>query len=125
LKAATQSTVAGRVNAWVRLVSVIEHGYDDDIYEYANDLYCRNWIHEAWLLLEDHVVQLESRLSNAARRNPGVGRSLTALLAVARDEAVERRERAFRLCLCAGQWLAVACGRVEVDEVAVGVAEQH
>jgi hypothetical protein len=45
LKATTQSTVAERVNAWVRLVSVIEHGYDDDIYEYANDLYCRNWIH--------------------------------------------------------------------------------
>jgi hypothetical protein len=22
------------------------------------DLYCRNWLHEAWLLLYDHIVQL-------------------------------------------------------------------
>ena len=38
-------------------------------------------------------------------------------------EAVERRERAFRLCPCAGQWLAVGWGRVEVDQVAVGVGK--
>jgi hypothetical protein len=46
------------VNAWAALVSVIEHGYSDDIYEYSNDLYCRNWLHEAWLLLDEHIVLL-------------------------------------------------------------------
>jgi len=51
-------TVTERVNAWAGLVSLVERGYDDDIYEYTNDLYCRNWLHEAWLLLDDHVVQL-------------------------------------------------------------------
>ncbi|MEW2275426.1 hypothetical protein [Streptomyces griseofuscus] len=39
-------------------MSAIERGYGDDIYEYTNDLYCRNWLHEAWLLLDEHVVQL-------------------------------------------------------------------
>lgn len=51
-------TVTERVHAWAALVSVIERGYGDDIYEYTNDLYCRNWLYEAWLLLDDHVVQL-------------------------------------------------------------------
>ncbi|MBT2470047.1 hypothetical protein J7E97_19745 [Streptomyces sp. ISL-66] len=51
-------TVTERVNAWAVLVSSVERGYRDDIYEYTNDLYCRNWLHEAWLLLPDHVVQL-------------------------------------------------------------------
>ncbi|MEU6251135.1 hypothetical protein [Streptomyces sp. NPDC047043] len=51
-------TVAERVNAWAALVGVIECGYGDDIYEYTNDLSCRNWLHEAWLLLDEHIVQL-------------------------------------------------------------------
>lgn len=54
----TAFTVAERVNAWASLVSVIERGYEDDIDEYTNDLYCRNWLHEAWLLLDEHIVQL-------------------------------------------------------------------
>ncbi|MGM0348760.1 hypothetical protein [Streptomyces sp. Adlamb9] len=54
----TAFTVAERVNAWAALVSVVERGYDDDIYEYTNDLYCRNRLHEAWLLLDEHIVQL-------------------------------------------------------------------
>lgn len=54
----TAFTVAERVNAWAALVSAIERGYGDDIYEYTNDLYCRNWLHEAWLLLDEHIVQL-------------------------------------------------------------------
>ncbi|MBX7467050.1 hypothetical protein K1Y80_13260 [Streptomyces sp. MAG02] len=54
----TAFTVTERVNAWASLVSVIERGYGDDIYEYTNDLYCRNWLHEAWLLLDEHIVQL-------------------------------------------------------------------
>jgi hypothetical protein len=39
-------------------VSAIERGYDDDTCEYTNDLYCRNWLHEAWPLPDDHVGQL-------------------------------------------------------------------
>ena len=46
------------MNAWAALVSAIERGYSDDIYEYTNDLYCRNWLHEAWILLDEHIVQL-------------------------------------------------------------------
>ncbi|MFI9461646.1 hypothetical protein [Streptomyces xiamenensis] len=51
-------TVADMVNAWAALVSAVERGYGDDIDEFTNDLSCRNWLHEAWLLLEDHIVQL-------------------------------------------------------------------
>ncbi|MEY7975894.1 hypothetical protein AB8O53_06125 [Streptomyces pilosus] len=51
-------TVADRVDAWAALVRVIERGYDDDIDEYINDLYCRNWLNEAWLLLDEHIVQM-------------------------------------------------------------------
>ncbi|MCS0603515.1 hypothetical protein NX794_20185 [Streptomyces sp. LP11] len=54
----TAFTVAERVNAWAALVSSIERGYGDDVCEYTNGLYCRNWLHEAWLLLDEHVVQL-------------------------------------------------------------------
>ncbi|GAA2390308.1 hypothetical protein GCM10010420_12530 [Streptomyces glaucosporus] len=52
----TAFTVADRVNAWTELVNAVERGYGDDIHEYTNDLYCRDWLHEAWLLLHDHVV---------------------------------------------------------------------
>jgi hypothetical protein len=51
-------TVAEMVNSWAGLVGAVERGYDDDIYEFTNDLYCRNWLHEAWLLLDEHLVQL-------------------------------------------------------------------
>ena len=56
----TAFTVSGMVTAWAALVSTIEHGYDDDIYEYTNDLYCRNWLHEAWILLDEHIIQLRT-----------------------------------------------------------------
>jgi hypothetical protein len=46
------------VDAWAALVSAIERGYGDFIHEYTNDMYWRNWLHEAWLLLDDHIVQL-------------------------------------------------------------------
>ncbi|MFJ7779411.1 hypothetical protein [Streptomyces yangpuensis] len=45
------------MNAWAALVGVIGRGYGDDIDEYTNDLHCRNRLHEAWLLLDEHVVQ--------------------------------------------------------------------
>ncbi|GAU70272.1 Syd protein [Streptomyces sp. NBRC 110611] len=54
----TAFTVAEMVNAWAVLVSAVERGYGDYIHEYTNDLYCRNWLHEAWLLLDDHIVRL-------------------------------------------------------------------
>ncbi|MFJ1656844.1 hypothetical protein ACIOC2_36970 [Streptomyces sp. NPDC088337] len=54
----TAFTVADRVDAWAALVSVIERGYEDFISEYTNDFYCRNWLHEAWILLDDHIVQI-------------------------------------------------------------------
>ncbi|MEE1745775.1 hypothetical protein PUR35_15745, partial [Streptomyces sp. JV184] len=46
------------VNAWAALVGDIERGYGDYIYEYTNDLSYRNWLHEAWLLLDEHIVHL-------------------------------------------------------------------
>ncbi|SEN11253.1 hypothetical protein [Actinacidiphila rubida] len=63
------------VHAWAVLVGVIEHGYDDDIYEYTNDLYCRNWLHEAWLLLDEHIVQLWTSQIKVSRR-PVQGRTV-------------------------------------------------
>ncbi|WP_240979866.1 hypothetical protein [Streptomyces sp. HNM0574] len=36
--------------AWAALVHTID--------EYTKDLCCRNWLHEAWLLLDEHIVQL-------------------------------------------------------------------
>ncbi|MEU7206682.1 hypothetical protein [Streptomyces sp. NPDC045470] len=54
----TAFTVVERVLAWAALVSAIERGYGNDIYEYTNDLYCRNGLHDAWLLLDKYIVQL-------------------------------------------------------------------
>ncbi|MCX5202939.1 hypothetical protein OG897_15960 [Streptomyces sp. NBC_00237] len=54
----TEFTVAERVSTRAELTSLVEHGYGDTIDEYTNNLYCRNWLHEAWILLDDHIVQL-------------------------------------------------------------------
>ncbi|MGW0391866.1 hypothetical protein ACWDYJ_13445 [Streptomyces sp. NPDC003042] len=51
-------TVAEMVNKWAWLVDAVDRGYGDFAHEYTNDLYCRNWLHEAWLLLDDHTVLL-------------------------------------------------------------------
>ncbi len=51
-------TVAERVDGWAALVRSVERGYADSVSEYTNDLYCRNWLHEAWILLDDHLVHL-------------------------------------------------------------------
>lgn len=56
----TAFTVAERVDKWAWLVGSVEGGYTDSVDEYTNDLYCRNWLHEAWLLLDDHTVLLWS-----------------------------------------------------------------
>ncbi|MER8188624.1 hypothetical protein [Kitasatospora sp. NPDC094015] len=54
----TAFTLADRVDAWAELVSSVERGYPDDIDEFTNDLYCRTWIHQAWILLDEDLVQL-------------------------------------------------------------------
>lgn len=51
-------TVAEMVNQWAWLVNTVEQGYEGMVEEYTNDLYCRNWLHEAWLLLDDHTLLL-------------------------------------------------------------------
>jgi hypothetical protein len=49
-------TVAEMVNAWSQLVGEVERGYEEQVDDYTNDLYCRNWLHLAWPLLDDHTV---------------------------------------------------------------------
>lgn len=50
-------TVSEMVDKWSWLVAKIEKGYSDLVDEYTNDLYCRNWLHEAWVLLPDYVLE--------------------------------------------------------------------
>jgi hypothetical protein len=47
-------TPTGVVEQWEQIVSMIEAGYDDSIYEYDNDLSVRNLLAE---LLEDPLIQ--------------------------------------------------------------------
>jgi hypothetical protein len=54
-------TVAEMVDKWAGLVGAVEDGYDDCVDEYTNDLYCRNWLHEAWVLLPAHVLETWGR----------------------------------------------------------------
>ncbi|MCZ4103325.1 hypothetical protein C8250_007770 [Streptomyces sp. So13.3] len=49
-------TVTEMVDQWASLVRTVENGYEDLIDEYTNDLYSRNWLHEAWVLLPGHVL---------------------------------------------------------------------
>ncbi|UKY52001.1 DUF6461 domain-containing protein [Streptomyces inhibens] len=51
-------TVAEMVDRWNWLVDAVERGYSDTVDEYTNDLSCRNWLHEAWLLLDEHLLLL-------------------------------------------------------------------
>ncbi|MET9181069.1 hypothetical protein ABZX88_23010 [Kitasatospora aureofaciens] len=51
-------TVEEMVAGWAWLVGQVERGYEDDVEEYVNELSCRNWLHEAWLLLDDRTVLL-------------------------------------------------------------------
>ncbi|MFC9969866.1 hypothetical protein ACFVH6_03070 [Spirillospora sp. NPDC127200] len=53
-------TLAEMVGEWERLVTEVENGYEDMVDEYTNDLYCRNWLHEAWLLLDEHLLVIWS-----------------------------------------------------------------
>jgi hypothetical protein len=48
-------TVAEMVNSWAWLVAEVERGYDDLVDEYTNDLYCRDWLAQAWPMLTQPV----------------------------------------------------------------------
>lgn len=50
-------TVADRIQSWESLVTSVEQGYTDLVDEYTNDLYSRNWLHEAWVLLPAHALE--------------------------------------------------------------------
>ncbi|GAA4888831.1 hypothetical protein ACFPM3_18760 [Streptomyces coeruleoprunus] len=54
-------TVSEMADKWAWLIDVVERGYGDFTHEYANDLSCRDWLHQAWLLLDDHTVLVWSR----------------------------------------------------------------
>ncbi|MEW1660124.1 hypothetical protein [Streptomyces sp. NPDC093707] len=49
-------TLAEMIDKWAWLVVTVENGYDDMVDEYTNDLYSRNWLHEAWVLLPGHAI---------------------------------------------------------------------
>lgn len=65
--------------AWADLVADIEHGYDQNIYEYTNDLACRDWLALAWPLLTERVrnartaelEQLDARFTAATLDDGG------------------------------------------------------
>ncbi|MEU8207375.1 hypothetical protein [Streptosporangium sp. NPDC049046] len=48
-------TVSEMAEKWAWLVAEIESGYDDMVDEYTNDLYCRDWLAEAWPMLTHPV----------------------------------------------------------------------
>lgn len=42
-------------DAWRQLIAEVEAGYDQLVYEYINDLSCRDWLSLAWPMLTEHV----------------------------------------------------------------------
>lgn len=50
-------TVAEMILKWDQLTTAVERGYTESVDEYTNDLYSRNWLHEAWVLLPAHVLE--------------------------------------------------------------------
>ncbi|MGV0814098.1 hypothetical protein ABQF34_19205 [Mycolicibacterium boenickei] len=58
-------TVKEMFAAWSSLVAEVERGYDQMVYEYMNDLACRDWLALVWPMLTDRVrgaraVELEA-----------------------------------------------------------------
>ncbi len=51
-------TVKEMVDTWAWLVGKVEDGYGDMVEEYTNDLYGRNWLHEAWPILNERAIVL-------------------------------------------------------------------
>ena len=41
--------------AWASLVAEVERGYDQMVYEYTNDMACRDWLALVWPRLTDRV----------------------------------------------------------------------
>ena len=48
-------TLNQMTQAWAQLISQIEHGYQDVVEEYTNDLSCRDWLAQVWPLLTQRV----------------------------------------------------------------------
>lgn len=48
-------TVNEMMATWQWLVAKVEVGYDENVYEYANDLACRDWLALAWPHLTERV----------------------------------------------------------------------
>ncbi|WP_344447470.1 hypothetical protein, partial [Kitasatospora nipponensis] len=90
-------TVEERVRSWARLVSQIETGYTDMVYEYLNDLSPRKWLHQAWILLPAvdinrwgaEVEQLDRRFRDATVWDDG--RALGEFFRIDEDEWWLRR----------------------------------
>ncbi|MFG2973070.1 hypothetical protein ACGFYY_08695 [Streptomyces sp. NPDC048331] len=49
-------TVQEMVDQWSWLVGEVEDGYSDLVDAYVNDLYSRNWLHEAWPVLTERAI---------------------------------------------------------------------
>jgi hypothetical protein len=53
-------TAQEMVDKWAGLVGKVEDGYSDLVDQYTNDLYSRNWLHEAWPILSERVILLRT-----------------------------------------------------------------
>jgi hypothetical protein len=67
----TEFTVEQMVSDWGQLVAMVERGYDDSIYEYLNDLSCRDWVYDAWQLRREVPAR-----NRPCRRTPDHGSAL-------------------------------------------------
>jgi hypothetical protein len=48
-------TLNEMLEAWASLVAEVERGYDQMVYEYTNDMACRDWLSVVWPMLTDRV----------------------------------------------------------------------
>jgi hypothetical protein len=87
------------LDAYEQLVAQIEHGYDEIVDEYTNDLSCRDWLALAWPMLTERVRDTRSAkleaLDNrfrAATIDDG-GRALSRFFAVERKDGWWWRRR--------------------------------
>jgi hypothetical protein len=54
-------TLPVALEAWARLARQVSDGYEADGAQYVRDLAVREWLHLAWPLLADPVVELHGR----------------------------------------------------------------
>ncbi|NHA66562.1 hypothetical protein [Phycicoccus flavus] len=53
-------TLNEMLGAWASLVDEVETGYDQMVYEYTNDMACRDWIALVWPMVTDGVRDARS-----------------------------------------------------------------